>query len=110
MNGKIVLGVAAVLAAVTAGAGEWNLTVGPAWRSRVKSSISGAASSGAGVTATDTTTYDRDDPNDRTSFGASDVERVQDPDYPADPSFEKYAYTRTATRGWTRRTRTVRSA
>lgn len=98
MNGKIVLGMVFALAAATVEAGGWNLTVGPAWRSRVKSSISGAAASGAGVTASDTTTYDRDDPNDRTSFGASDVERVQDPDYPSDPSFEKYAYTRTATR------------
>lgn len=96
MNGKIVLGMVFALAAVTAVAGEWNLTVGPAWRSRVKTSISGGVASS--VTASDTTIYDREDPNDRTSFGASDVERVQDPDYPADPSFEKYAYTRTATR------------
>lgn len=97
MNGKVLIGFAFALAVSAAEAGEWSLTVGPAWRSRVKSSVSGAAS-GAGLAAQDTSTYDRDDPNTRTEFSASDAERVQDPDYPSDPSFEKYAYTRTATR------------
>ena len=97
MYGKVLIGFAFALAVLAAEAGEWSLTVGPAWRSRVKSSVSGAAS-GAGLAAQDTTTYDRDDPNARTEFRASDAERVQDPDYPGDPSFEKYAYTRTATR------------
>lgn len=97
MNGKVLIGVAFALAVLAAEAGEWSLTVGSAWRSRVKSSVSGAAS-GAGLAAQDTTTYDRDDPNARTEFSASDAERVQDPDYPSDLSFEKYAYTRTATR------------
>lgn len=97
MNGKVLIGFVFALAVSAAEAGEWSLTVGPAWRSRVKSSVSGAAR-GAGLAAQDTTTYDRDDPNARTEFSASDAERVQDPDYPSDPSFEKYAYTRTATR------------
>lgn len=97
MNGKMVMGIVFALMATVAEADGWRLTVGPAWRSRVKSSVSGRVS-GAGLAAQDTTTYDRDDPNARTEFSASDAERVQDPDYPSDPSFEKYAYTRTATR------------
>ena len=74
----------------------WRLTIGPAWRARVKSSVSGSAPV-AGVAASHTTTYDKADPNTKTSFDVSETEVVQDPLYPGDPTFRNYAYTRTAT-------------
>lgn len=71
--------------AALADANPWQISVGPAWRSRVKGSVSGTTQSG----------YDKPDPSTKTSFGAGDVEVVQDPDYPTDPAMQKYAYTRT---------------
>ncbi len=70
---------------VLADANPWQISVGPAWRSRVKGSVSGTTQS----------TYDKPDPSTKTSFDAGDVEVVQDPDYPTDPAMTKYAYTRT---------------
>lgn len=71
--------------AALADANPWQISAGPAWRSRVKGSVSGTTQSG----------YDKPDPSTKTSFGAGDVEVVQDPDYPNDPTMTKYAYTRT---------------
>ena len=71
--------------AALADANPWQISVGPAWRSRVKGSVSGTTQDA----------YDKPDPSTKTSFGAGDVEVVQDPDYPNDPAMTKYAYTRT---------------
>ena len=71
--------------AALADANPWQISVGPAWRSRVKGSVSGTTQD----------VYDKPDPSTKTSFGAGDVEVVQDPDYPNDPTMTKYAYTRT---------------
>ena len=71
--------------AALADANPWQISVGPAWRSRVKGSVSGTTQSG----------YDKPDPSTKTSFDAGDVEVVQDPDYPTDPAMQQYAYTRT---------------
>ncbi|HRT30004.1 MAG TPA: hypothetical protein P5527_09435 [Kiritimatiellia bacterium] len=62
---KIALFTVAALVVATAtaeeegGSGRWNISVGPAWRSRVKSSISGRGS-GPSIPASQTTTYDQD--------------------------------------------------
>ena len=62
--------------------GAWTLTLGPACRSRVKSSLSSEASLPDGIPTTSQTTRD------------GGIAVVQDPDYPEDPSMEKYAATK----------------
>ena len=85
MKNLVLMTIGMVSLGALAEAAPWQFTVGPAWRSRVKGSVSG----------TTQTSYDKPDPGSKTSFDASDVEVVQDPDYPNDPTMTKYAYTRT---------------
>lgn len=92
--------VAAALAATTLlafaeGGDGWRLTVGPAWRARVKSSISGRGTV-EGVASSRTVTADRDVAG-HGPWRADEVVTVQDPDSPGDPSARKYAATRTVT-------------
>ncbi len=85
-----------VMVATTAfaeGSHGWNLTVGPAWRTRVKSSIS---ASHTGLTPSQTVTVDKDVAG-QTSWSEGDVVVVQDPDYSDDPTMTKYAATQTKT-------------
>jgi len=81
------------LVSLADGPRPWRLTIGPAWRARVKSSISAQAN---GLTPSHTLTYDKDITGHGT-WSVGEVEKVQDPDYPTDPTFEKYAAPRTAT-------------
>jgi hypothetical protein len=67
----------------------WRLTVGPAWRSRVKASISGSAQSDA-VSASHTVTYDKDVAG-KTSWGIGDVTTVSDTDPSAPAGSTLYA-------------------
>jgi len=67
------------------GVRRWSLTIGPAWRAAVKSSVSGSVSVN-GVTPS----YSR-------VYSDGSTVKVQDPDYPTDPSYQKYAATRTLT-------------
>lgn len=86
---------ATALLAFAEGDDGWRLTVGPAWRARVKSSISGRGSV-AGVAASRTVTADRDVAG-HGPWRADEVVTVQDPDNPGDPSARMYAATRTVT-------------
>ena len=85
MKNLVLMTIGMVSLGALAEAAPWQFTVGPAWRARVKGSVSGTTQS----------TYDKPDPSTKTSFDAGDVEVVQDPDYPTDPAMTKYAYTRT---------------
>ena len=67
----------------------WRLMVGPAWRSRVKASISGSAQSDA-VSASHTVTYDKDVAG-KTSWGIGDVTTVPDTDPSAPAGSTLYA-------------------
>ena len=67
----------------------WRLTVGPAWRSRVKASISGNAQVDA-VSASHTVTYDKDIAG-KTSWGIGDVTTVPDTDPTAPAGSTLYA-------------------
>jgi hypothetical protein len=67
----------------------WRLTVGPAWRSRVKASISGSAQSDA-VSASHIVTYDKDVAG-KTSWGIGDVTTVPDTDSTAPAGSTLYA-------------------
>ena len=67
----------------------WRLTVGPAWRSRVKASISGSAQSDA-VSASHTVIYDKDIA-EKTSWGIGDVTTVPDTDSTAPAGSTLYA-------------------
>ncbi len=80
-------------AAFAEGAHGWNLTIGPAWRARVKSSIS---ASHAGLTPSRTVTVDKEVAG-QTSWSEGDVVEVQDPDYLDDSTKTKYAATQTTT-------------
>ena len=70
-------------------ANPWRLTVGPAWRSRVKASISGNAQVDA-VSASHTVTYDKDIAG-KTSWGIGDVTTVPDTDPTAPAGSTLYA-------------------
>lgn len=70
-------------------ANPWRLTVGPAWRSRVKVSISGNAQVDA-VSASHTVTYDKDIAG-KTSWGIGDVTTVPDTDPMAPAGSTLYA-------------------
>ena len=70
-------------------ANPWRLTVGPAWRSRVKASISGNAQVDA-VSASYTVTYDKDIAG-KTSWGIGDVTTVPDTDPTAPAGSTLYA-------------------
>ena len=70
-------------------ASPWRLTVGPAWRSRVKASISGNAQVDA-VSASHTVTYDKDIAG-KTSWGIGDVTTVPDTDPTAPAGSTLYA-------------------
>ena len=83
MKKVLAVGLVGIAAVAFADANPWQFSVGPAWRTRVKGSISGATKS----------VYDKPEPG--TSFDPADIETVQDPDYPTDPTMQKYAYTRT---------------
>ncbi len=85
MKNLVLMTIGMVSLGALAEAAPWQFTVGPAWRARVKGSVSGTTQS----------TYDKPDPGTKTSFDAGDVEVVQDPDYPNDPTMTKYAYART---------------
>ena len=67
----------------------WRLTVGPAWRSRVKASISGNTKLDS-VPASHTITYDKDIAG-KTSWGVGDVTTVQDTDPTAPAGSTLYA-------------------
>ena len=67
----------------------WRLTVGPAWRSRVKASISGSAQPDA-VSASHIVTYDKDVAG-KTSWGIGDVTTVPDTDSTAPAGSTLYA-------------------
>ena len=67
----------------------WRLTVGPAWRSRVKASISGNAQVDT-VSASHTVTYDKDVAG-KTSWGVGDVTTVPDTDPSAPAGSTLYA-------------------
>jgi hypothetical protein len=67
----------------------WRLTVGPAWRSRVKASISGNAQVDT-VSASHTVTYDKDVAG-KTSWGIGDVTTVPDTDSTAPAGSTLYA-------------------
>ena len=67
----------------------WRLTVGPAWRSRVKASISGSAQSDA-VSASHIVTYDKNVAG-KTSWGIGDVTTVPDTDSTAPAGSTLYA-------------------
>ena len=70
-------------------ANPWRLTVGPAWRSRVKASISGNAQVDA-VSASHTVTYDKDIAG-KTSWSIGDVTTVPDTDPTAPAGSTLYA-------------------
>lgn len=90
-----VLSFAGLAESERSGARGWTLTVGPAWRARVKSSISGTGRV-PGVSPSHSVVYDKDIAG-HGPWSVGEVEKVPDPDYPADPTFQKYAATRTAT-------------
>lgn len=73
--------------------GDWSLSVGPAWRSKVKSAISGQAG-GPTVTPSRRVIYDKDVVT-RRPWSADEVEIVQDPDYPGQQDFLNYAAVQT---------------
>ena len=77
------------LAIAEGSANPWRLTVGPAWRSRVKASISGTAQVDA-VSASHTVTYDKDIAG-KTSWGIGDVTTVPDTDPTAPAGSTLYA-------------------
>lgn len=91
------LAVAALTGAAAAGEGSdrWSLSAGPAWRARVKSSIAGQAG-GPSVSASHKVTYDKEIAG-HGAWSVNDVVVVQDPDFPNDPTFQKYAATQTKT-------------
>ena len=96
MKGIALFAVTALAGAATAGEespGRWTFSAGPAWRSRVKSSISGRPSGGPSVPASRTTTYDKDIAG-HGSWSADEVELVGDPDISGSLL---YAATRTGT-------------
>jgi len=81
MKGIALFAVMALAGAATAGEespGRWTFSAGPAWRSRVKSSISGRPSDGPSVPASQTTTYDKDIAG-HGPWSLSEVEVVGDP-------------------------------
>lgn len=73
---------------------RWSLTLGPAWRATVKSSVSGFGQV-SGVTPSHTTVYDKDIAG-HGEWTIGEVVNVHDPDY-VEPTYRKYAATRTAT-------------
>jgi len=89
------VGAAATAEEEAGGRGKWSFSVGPAWRSSVKSSISGQAG-GPSVAASRKVTYDKEIA-DHGPWSASDVEIVQDPNFPGNPDFQLYAATQTKT-------------
>jgi len=98
MNRFLIAGVL-IVAGLSAVAGGWNLTAGPAWRARVKSEISGGISV-ATPSAYRTAGYDRDVPG-KSSWSSADVTsgvvvEKDDPDYPG-LGLTKWA----ATANWT---------
>ncbi|MGI5869506.1 MAG: hypothetical protein ACOX9C_08715 [Kiritimatiellia bacterium] len=97
MAGFTLLAVAALTGAALAGEGpdRWSLSAGPAWRARVKSSVAGQAG-GPSVSASHKITYDKEIAG-HGPWSVNDVVVVQDPDFPNNPAFKKYAATRTTT-------------
>ncbi len=100
MKKVMIVGVVASVG-LSAMAGGWNVSAGPAWRARVEGKISGGAERRA---ASVTGGYDRDVAN-KHDWTAADVApgnvvEVQDPDYPTMPGLTKWAavahYTETA--------------
>ena len=79
----------ACMAIAEGSASPWRLMVGPAWRSRVKASISGNAQVDA-VSASHTVTYDKDIAG-KTSWGIGDVTTVPDTDPTAPAGSTLYA-------------------
>ncbi len=90
---KYLMSIFVIAVATTTFAGSWNLTIGPAWRARVKASLSASQS---GLAPSHTVAVDKDVAG-KTSWSVGEVEVVQDPDYPDDPTYEKYAATQTTT-------------
>jgi len=97
--------IVSVLAVVSANAvesrhGAWRLSVGPAWRSRVKSSISGTASV-APVAGANTVTYDKDVAThgawSAADLASGDIVVVPDNDPLSPPGSTLYAATATRT-------------
>ena len=85
----VVVMMCAGMAIAEGSANPWRLTVGPAWRSRVKASISGNAQVDA-VSALHTVTYDKDIAG-KTSWGIGDVTTVPDTDPTAPAGSTLYA-------------------
>jgi hypothetical protein len=75
--------------------GSWHFSAGPAWRSRVKATLSGSAPV-TSVGALHTVTYDKDITG-TTSWDIGDAVIVQDPGPFASPGDELYAITSTRT-------------
>ena len=75
--------------------GSWRFSAGPAWRSRVKATLSGSVPV-TSVGASHTVTYDKDITG-TTSWDIGDVVIVQDPDPFASPGDGLYAITSTRT-------------
>jgi hypothetical protein len=75
--------------------GPWRFSAGPAWRSRVKATLSGSVPVPS-VNASHTVTYDKDITG-TTSWNIGDAVIVQDPDPFASPGDELYAITSTRT-------------
>ena len=73
----------------------WRFSAGPAWRSRVKATLSGSVPVSS-VGASHTVTYDKDITG-TTSWDIGDAVIVQDPDPFASPGDELYAITSTRT-------------
>ena len=97
---KVVLILVAAMAAsamAESTLGGWSLTIGPAWRSRVKSSIHGTAPVPAVQYSHTGPTYDKDVAG-HGAWSVDDVDGiVQDPHYPNDTSKQKYEVVRTGT-------------
>jgi hypothetical protein len=96
MKGVVLFAVTALAGAATAGEespDRWIFSAGPAWRSRVKSSISGRPSGGPSVPASRTVTYDKDIAG-HGPWSRNEVVLVDDPDIPGS---QRYAATRTGT-------------
>lgn len=75
--------------------GPWRFSAGPAWRSRVKATLSGSVPVSS-VGASHTVTYDKDVAG-TASWNIGDAVTVQDPDPFAFPGDELYAITATRT-------------
>lgn len=86
MKSKIIFSVVVIFAMVYSTIAEgWSFKAGPAWRDRAKTSFSGSVDTPtiSGASAT------------KVEYGKHEV--VQDPDYPDNPSFQKYADTKIIT-------------